>query len=114
MNRISCRLVAVAAAFLMTGSLGLAAASASNPLLTATDLTALARHVGGITEITAPETVTVYDCDGIAGLTAADLTRLARYVGGITDELYADTRLTVSEGDPEDNGNMTVPFPDLL
>lgn len=82
--------------------------------MTAADLTALARHVGGVETITDPSTVTLYDCDGVSGLSAADLTRLARYVAGISDELYADTRLTVSPGDPDDNDSMTVPFPDLL
>ena len=49
----------------------------------ASDLTALARHVGKIEEITVPQLLLNADLDGSGGIDASDLTKLARIVGKI-------------------------------
>lgn len=52
-------------------------------LVDAADLTALARHVGGVQNVTDATALQNADIDGNGTVDAADLTRLARFVGGI-------------------------------
>jgi len=53
----------------------------------AADLTALARHVGGIEKLTGSKALLNADTDGADGVGAPDLTLLARFVGGIISKL---------------------------
>lgn len=52
-------------------------------LVTASDLTDLARHIGGIEKFTDPAILQNAEVDGHTDITATDLTKLARIVGGI-------------------------------
>lgn len=51
--------------------------------VSASDLTALARHVGGIETLPDGDAITNADLDGKVGIAASDLTALARRIGGI-------------------------------
>ena len=53
----------------------------------AADLTALARHVSNISQLTDPEALANANVNGDSDISAADLTRLARYVAKIINEL---------------------------
>ncbi|MBQ1907179.1 MAG: InlB B-repeat-containing protein [Firmicutes bacterium] len=53
----------------------------------AADLTALARHVSNISQLTDPDALANADVTGGDGISAADLTKLARFVAHIIDEL---------------------------
>ena len=55
--------------------------------VTSSDLTVLAKHVGGVLAITDGELLANADIDGDGSVGAADLTKLARFVGGIDDTL---------------------------
>ena len=55
--------------------------------ISASDLTKLARHVGGIETITDAALLANADIDGDGEVGAADLTKLARFVGGIDKTL---------------------------
>ena len=58
-----------------------------NGEVTASDLTALARHVGGIETITDEVALKAADVDVTGDIAASDLTKLARFVGGIDSSL---------------------------
>ena len=69
------------------GETGLRGDTDGDGNISATDLTRLARHVGGIEGITDPACLNNADIDLDLAVTSSDLTRLARFVGGIDEEL---------------------------